>query len=228
MKNEIIATLPEAAAVAVVSPLPPDIQSGVDKLEIAKTELRKVFTAQNQAHSDRASVKRESDSAFAELAEAEATAALDNTTPAPNLRKAAERYQQSLLGHDARIAGLRSREVVAAADVDLAANNLSAALQSWTDEQIDTARNRFDAAVSRFIADAQEPLAIAIALNDHHAIITANNSAIPARLGSGNALDAIRFYRHNQEMTSVIDRYSRIRQTVDAAIRAAGQFSGKQ
>jgi hypothetical protein len=215
----------KAAAEPNTGALPPRIQDAVTRLEVAKANVLRIRTMIEQANRDRADADREYRGAFAALAEAEATAALDGAVPDDRLRKKAEQHQRALLTHDARIAGLRSREHGAAAEVDAAMSAVSRALDTWTAAKTDEARKAFQAATERFIHDVTGPCAVGIALGDPRLTFAAKSSQVPALDdASRNACWQIRAWRENPAMMATVHENVAVQQAVSKALSGAREL----
>jgi hypothetical protein len=200
MDDEIV-EVPVDAVATQTDPgaLPPRIQDAIGRLDGAKANLLRIRNLIEQANRDRADADREYQAAFAALAEAEATAALRGAVPDDRLRKKAEQHQRALLTHDARLAGLHSREQRPLRTVAAAMNALNGALNAWTAAGTDEARKAFQAATERFIHDVSGPCAVGIALGDPRLTFAAKSSQVPALDDAGrNACWQIRAWRENR------------------------------
>src|SRR5581483_4174891 len=166
--DEELVTVPVTAVATEPNPgvLPLRIQDEIGRLDAAKANLLRIRAMIGQAERDRAEADRDYEAAFAALAEAEASAALDGAVPDDRMRKKAEQHQRALLTHDARLAGLHTRERSASAEVATAMEAVTTALDLWTAARTDEARKAFQDATERFIHHVTGPCAVGIALAD--------------------------------------------------------------
>ncbi len=214
-----VATEPNTGA------LPPRIQHAIGRVDAAKANLLRIRTLIEQANRDRAEADRDYEAAFAALAEAEATAALDGVAPDDRLRRKAEQHQRALLTHDARLAGLRAREQSALTEVDAAMSAASKALDTWAAARTDEARKAFQAATERFIHDVTGPCAVGIALGDPRLTFAAKSSQVPALDDAGrNACWQVRAWRENPEMMATLREHAAVQQAVSKALSGAREL----
>ncbi len=215
-----VATEPNTGA------LPPRIQDAIGRLDAAKANLLRIRAMIEQADRDRAEADRDYEAAFAALAEAEATAALDGVSPDDRLRRKAEQHQRALLTHDARLAGLHTREQSAAAEVAVAMQAVTAALDAWRGAQIEEARAAFEAAAHRFIQEIAGPCAVGVALADARLVYAGKSSQVPDLANPNrNVCWLVRDFRSNQSMMTVVQECSGIQRAANTAIAEARKLT---
>ena len=222
--DEGVVEMPVTAVATEPNPgaLPPRIQDEIGRLDAAKANLLRIRAMIEQAERDRGEADRDYEAAFATLAEAEANAALDGAVPDDRMRKKAEQHQRALLTHDARLAGIHTRERSASAEVAVAMEAVTTALDLWTVARTDEARKAFQAATERFIHDVTGPCAVGIALADPRLTFAAKSSQVPALDAAGrNACWQVRAWRENPAMMTVVQECAAIQRAAKTAIAEA-------
>jgi len=204
------------------SALPQEIQLAIDRLTQSKEKLGDLRRRIGDAERDRAEADREFRKAFANLADNEGAVALDGAQPDQNLRKRVAAHQCTMLTHEARITGLRSRERAAVDDLDAAMRDLGSTLDAWRNTQVEAARRAFVEALDVFVASITEALGIGLALSDRALLLVAQKSVMPdlADPQRGNRMDTFRFWRQSA-VAPVVTRYAGVRAAVNNAINSA-------
>jgi hypothetical protein len=201
--------------------LPQKLKVPIDALNAKLDELARIRESIEKAVSERAKTEAEYGSTFAKLAEAEASVVLENGAVDANLRKVVARHRETLTLHDARIAGLRTREEAARSDVDAAMRAADTAKGEWIKARIAEARAEAERAVDQFKVAIMPSLAIGLGLHDKRLVSLAYTFEIPDD-HSHNALISIgRGWRDNGPMLELVIGAASIPQTVTEGIIAA-------
>ena len=201
--------------------LPAELKAPIDALNAKLDELARIRESIEKAVTDRAKTEAEYGATFARLAEAEASVVLEDGAVDANLRKVVARHRETLTLHDARIAGLRTRESAARDEVGAAMSAVSAAESDWLRARIAEARTEAERAVDRFKAEIMPSLAAGIGLHDRRLIGIAYTAEIPDDHGHNALLSIGRGWRDNAQMSSQVVDIAAVPKVAHNAITAA-------